>query len=118
MQNWDWRNHYYKPAWAKKFRRFHLNGKNAGHGGHDCHPCNSRKLKIGGLWSRLAWAKTRSYLQNDHSTKGWKCGSSNRGHTYQVQSPEFKYQCLPKKRKRTGLDLSSLPAFRITLLQM
>jgi hypothetical protein len=26
----------------------------------DCHPSNSEKHKIGGLWSRLAWAKSET----------------------------------------------------------
>jgi hypothetical protein len=38
-------------VWAKKFARPYFNGEKAEHS------CYGRKLNIGGLLSRLAWAK-------------------------------------------------------------
>jgi hypothetical protein len=42
----------------------------AGNGGAHCHPSNREKFKIAESWSRKAWAKVRSYLQNNQSKKG------------------------------------------------
>jgi hypothetical protein len=42
-----------------------------------CHPSYSRKHKIGGSSSRLAWQTGRTYLQNKQSKKGWRHDSSN-----------------------------------------
>jgi hypothetical protein len=46
-----------------------LNGKKLGTVAHTCHPSEFEKHKIGDSWSRLAWAKTRSYVQNNQSKK-------------------------------------------------
>jgi hypothetical protein len=36
----------------------YLNGKKLGVVPHICHPSHGRRHKIGGLWSRLNWAKS------------------------------------------------------------
>jgi hypothetical protein len=36
---------------------------------HVCHPSEEGKLKIGGLWSRLAWANVISYLHSKQSKR-------------------------------------------------
>jgi hypothetical protein len=59
-----------------------------------------KRLKIGGLQSRLAWAKARPCLQNNQSKKGWRCGSSGRVSAMQARSPKFK-----KKKKQKKQDL-------------
>jgi hypothetical protein len=41
-----------------------------------CHLEDGREHKIGGLQSRLTWAKMRLYLQNNQSRKSWKHGLS------------------------------------------
>jgi hypothetical protein len=43
-----------------------------------CCPSYGEKGKIGETRSRPAWAKTRPYLKNNQSTKGWRHGSSYR----------------------------------------
>jgi hypothetical protein len=43
--------------------------------GHAFHSSNDgRKLKIGGSWSKLAWAKARAYLINNQSKKDQRHG--------------------------------------------
>jgi hypothetical protein len=44
-------------TWVKKFVRPHLDGKTVGMVACTCPSSYSGKLKIGGLQSRLAWAK-------------------------------------------------------------
>jgi hypothetical protein len=42
---------------------------------HAYHPGYSRKHKIGGPWSGLAWAKSKTYLQNSQrKKKRLRCG--------------------------------------------
>lgn len=42
--------------------------KKLGHDGTHCYPSDCEKYKIGALKSRLAWAKTGSYFQNNQRT--------------------------------------------------
>jgi hypothetical protein len=49
-----------RPARAKKFVRPHLNGKKLGVVVCTCHPSDGRRLKIGGSWSSLPWAKSKT----------------------------------------------------------
>jgi hypothetical protein len=51
-----------RPAWAKKVVRPHLKRKKLDMVVRTCHPSNHRKHKIGGSWSRLAWAKSVSKI--------------------------------------------------------
>jgi hypothetical protein len=50
-------------AQAKNFMRPHFNRKKLGVVTHVCQPSYSRKLKIGGLRSPQAWAKSRTLSQ-------------------------------------------------------
>jgi hypothetical protein len=62
-----------------EFARPHLNGeKKLSVVAYTFHPSNSGKFKIGGSWSRTAWAKNRQYLLTLQSKKGWKPGSRSR----------------------------------------
>jgi hypothetical protein len=51
---YDWEDH---SSRQKKVSRPHLKGKMLGMVAGACHPSNSGKCKIGGLWSRSTWAK-------------------------------------------------------------
>jgi hypothetical protein len=44
----------------QKFARPLSQWKKAGRGVYACHPTVGRKLKIGGEWFRLAWAKSKT----------------------------------------------------------
>jgi hypothetical protein len=46
-----------------KFKRHISTEKNLGPKAHACHSRHSRKLKIGGLWFRLAWQKSETLSQ-------------------------------------------------------
>jgi hypothetical protein len=54
----------------KEFARSHLNGKKLGVVACTCHPRTSRKLKIGGWQSRLAWAKSKTLSLQQPGQKG------------------------------------------------
>jgi hypothetical protein len=43
------------------FVRPHLDGKKLGMVAHVCHPSYSRKCKIGGLLSRMEWARSTEF---------------------------------------------------------
>jgi hypothetical protein len=47
---------------GNKFARCHLNRKKLGVVGRACHPNDGMKFKIGGLWLRPAWAKSKPHL--------------------------------------------------------
>jgi hypothetical protein len=61
-----------RPAWAKKFVRFHLNAEKLGMVAPACHPSYSRKYIQERLWSRPTWTKSETLSsKNNQSKKGW-----------------------------------------------
>jgi hypothetical protein len=72
---------------------------------HTCHTNNGRKFKIGELWSRTIWAKSKSLsLKNNQHEKGWRCGSSCRVSSLQAQ---VQTSVMPKKKERKKEILKS-----------
>jgi hypothetical protein len=66
-----------------------------------CHPSDSGKLEIGGLWSRPAWPKKKDHSSNlTRARKGWSHVLSERAPALQAWSPEFKLLVLSKKKKK------------------
>jgi hypothetical protein len=57
-----WRGLWFDARLSKNVHRLHLNGKKLGVMAYTCHSSKDRKCKIGGLWSRLAWAKDKTTL--------------------------------------------------------
>jgi hypothetical protein len=60
LGGWDWENHDSRLTWTKKkFSSLHLHRKILGVMAQLI-PATAGCIKIGGLWSRLAWAKSKT----------------------------------------------------------
>jgi hypothetical protein len=84
LGGWDWEDCGLRPA---QFLRPHLNRKELGMAVHAGHPHGWWEVKIGESWSSPIWAKTKSYLWNNQSEKGWRHGSCGRAPASPVWSP-------------------------------
>jgi hypothetical protein len=94
---------------TKNFVRPHINGKRLGVVACATQPCEGRKLKIRRSWFKLAQAKNlKPCLKNDHSKKGWRCGSSRRVPSLPVQNPEFKHHYVKKKKSFLAIRVASI----------
>jgi hypothetical protein len=78
----------------------HLQKKQAGPGGHPCHPITpeGKAEEV-----TILVQKARPYLKTNQSTKGWRCGSSGRGPALKGKGPEFKLRTRKKKKKVTSV---------------
>jgi hypothetical protein len=59
---------------------------------HTCHSTYGGKLKIGGLWSRLVWAKSKTYLQKHRAKRAGEMSQVAEHLSSKHITPEFKSQ--------------------------